>query len=262
MGKQNVLIQGCFEDPKPLRDWITDCPKTMPVALRPTTYGHHEVPSKRNSKPIADYKVFSQEAQQTEFGLFLHGKNAVVHWTHGEGTLWSECQLWFKSKLWFESACIADAASYCEQLLSEWSDIDCYYAFGAHWSEYRARNGYEYAVGDKGGKREGWAGRNYTKYVPGLYWLNYFSRQYIETMKIDYNIIANELSSRVHSLRAGVVLCLYHKPTDWIDKNESVRGFLRTNKQFFNIEDVPTPGRILTSKESLEWSSKIFQEWR
>lgn len=257
MNTESLLIEGYFTDTASLRRWIGQCPEGLPAPLRPTTYGQHEVRNKRNSKPVEDESVF--RAYLTEKGTgFLHGSRILIDWSFHErekSKLGSECKIWAKSGR------IAELAAHGEQLLAEWSAAHCRYAFGAMWSEYRARNGYSYAIGTKGHRCEGWAGRDNTKYAPGLYWINYFSHEYAAAMKINPDAIAAELGSTLLVVEHGTVLRLYDAPENWISNVDRVAEVLRRHKGFFNIENVPLPVHPLDLREDLEWGSRIFQNW-
>lgn len=246
------LLESMNLDPDDLRRWASACPDVLPGRYHPEKFGTHEVPRKSNSWPMTDRAKY-EELLIRHNGCFLHGKGWMIDLTiSSSSNVASTCILWLKSY----SSYHLESILHVVQSLAQ---HNCYYAFGASWAEYRARNGYT-TMGLLG-RGEGWAGRAFRRYVPGLYWLNYFSQQYTREMCIPLDSIVSELGAAQMVLSDGVLLRLYEHPERWTEFEPSVAAYLRTHQPFFSISSVKMPDRLLGPREDLEWSRQIHKDW-
>lgn len=139
-------------------------------------------------------------------------------------------------------------------LIRMWDECGCSYAYGAAWSERRNRNGLK---DDRG---EDWAGRDSRRYVPGLYWLNYFSRDYRDRFEIDVSSLAQRTGGRIEPLTNGDLLTLYDRPEQWVAQNDKVRAVIEQTRNLFSISCINVP-KNMTPREDLDWSVQLHQKW-
>lgn len=98
------------------------------------------------------------------------------------------------------------------------------------------------------------------RYVPGLYWMNYFSDEYRERHNVDVEGIARTFGREVKRLARGVLLQLYDDPADWERYDDDVKRILDSSPNFFSMSRVPRPGKI-TPAELTDFTLEISRKW-
>ena len=105
-----------------------------------------------------------------------------------------------------------------------------HYATGGIPDEYEHRNGTTVFFTDgQGGSAHLWFGRDYRRYVPGLYWLNYFSREFRDKHQIDVDVLAQRTGARIQEMVNGYLVRLYDSPTQWIECRDRIDEVIRHN---------------------------------
>jgi hypothetical protein len=105
----------------------------------------------------------------------------------------------------------------------------------------------------------GWVGEDHHKYIPGLFWINYWSREYTGTRDVNPHSIVSRLGGKVTSLQNGVIFRLYDRAVDWIDKQRDVDDFLESSEAFFSMRRVGIP-QIRTPKDTMKFI-ETCQKW-
>lgn len=103
-------------------------------------------------------------------------------------------------------------------------------------------------------------GQDLTRYVPGLYWKNYFSREYLEQRGLAIEGIAEALDGRLQACGDGVVLTLYNSPADWKESSDRIDEFLLANPAFFSIRRICTR-RVENTLEIHDYMKSITDRW-
>jgi hypothetical protein len=105
-----------------------------------------------------------------------------------------------------------------------------------------------------------WFGRDFRRYVPGLYWLNYFEAGYLRERGVDLQEIILVLPGKLTNLQNGIVLQLYEKPSDWQQYSSQVDDVLSRANGFFSRRRVVLPP-VTTLREVFDVSAQIDKQW-
>ncbi len=133
------------------------------------------------------------------------------------------------------------------------------YGFACDTEEREARN--QYIVRYELGKSYGWFGRDFERYVPGLYWANWFSKRYVKHIGIDPLQLHAQLGGELRAVDdRGDLLVLFDSPFAWKSHYEHVGNVIRRTDRVFSRDQVELP-RVLGAREHDEWSAWVFREW-
>lgn len=231
--------------------WLREGLGTLPTGARPTHFGIAERPRRTVENEISrhdDYRRFLDDAGDN---CFLYGPSFKIYTSVFDDRSSSVSLVCHKDR----HELIANA---CD-ILKSWSDFGAIYGYGCEFSEFIDRH--EYAIElCEGGRSLGWCGRDFTRYVPGLYWLNYFSNLYCNKMSIDVECLRRALDARLLEYRGGVILQLYEHPRDWPKHAHRVRKVIDETQAFFSKRRVPV-APALPMREVNDWWSAIAREW-
>lgn len=151
------------------------------------------------------------------------------------------------------------------RLLEGWIPVlDCgglYYATGGTPAEFEHRNGWSLTYPDGKVGAHGWVGRDYDRYVPGLYWLNYFSGEFAERHAIGFRPMQEEIGAEVQALSAGWMVRLYDAPEHWTKFKNTVDDYLFQTAGFFSKRRVVAPVAVDTPREALDILVEIGRAW-
>ena len=250
MTDYRLLIKAYFDEPNHVVDWQRHGLVRLPDHIRPTHFGLDELPTRSEANAIENREQFDAFLNAHECGCF-YGEGFSID-TSIFDNIPSEINVW---------STIADAraSEYGQPLFESWSEYGIVYGFGAAIAEQRARNGYEARLAS-GGTSEGWFGRDIRRYVPGLYWLNYFSEKYLDEHPLDVRAIAATLQGHVSPIGKGFLLKLYEQPDEWQAKADDVQRIVDQTAGVFSRTDVEVP-QGLPVIEHLAWSERIFKQW-
>ncbi len=243
MTHDSFLLDAFFEYPEPVVAWAHSRFDQLPDDLAPTHFADSEHMVRKPTHSIANERCFSEFLRLHGGSGFYHGRRCSYDVTPydnrpSEITLWGDAEDERFPRLG-------------ERLLELWEPLGMIYAFAGTWDEYRARNGYE--LQRPGGRsRSGFYGRDFRRYVPGLFWLNYFSDQYASQQSIDLEGIVADLGGRLFRLAHGWGLRLYDQPTDWSHRSEEVQRRIRNTPGFFQKPPLELP-LGLSPREELDW---------
>jgi len=130
-------------------------------------------------------------------------------------------------------------------LLPDFCRGEILYGYAGMAREIDHRNGYTVRLVESGsGCGHGWVGRDYDRYVPGLYWLNVFPHEYIARHALDIAGLAARTGGKVHEFDWGVVLQLYESPELWVDKADRIDEIIYDTPGFFSKRRVDIPATI------------------
>lgn len=121
------------------------------------------------------------------------------------------------------------------------------YAYAGMDGEIDHRNGYLMRyTNTEGGFVHGWLGRDFHHHVPGLYWLNYFSREYTRKHSIDIADLAQRTGGTATELPNGHMLRLHDSPLEWDSRAEKIDDVIFETPGFFSKRRVTIPESVHT----------------
>lgn len=248
---ENVLLAGFFELGADVRAWIETGLEGLPSAVRPTHFGESERIRRNPTNQLSDRKRFNHFVARHRGGFFLYGTGFFVDITISTDVA-SKITFWGpRSDPRFPD--------FGPAILTCFDAHGATYGFGCDWGEYRARNGYVIHYVDRG-RSEGWCGRDFRRYVPGLYWLNYFSDAYLERFPVDLPNVVSTLKAELLPAVSGKILRLYENPLDWEERCKDVADVIHRTDYVFSIRDVVIP-TDLYQKDSLSPAASPAREW-
>jgi hypothetical protein len=252
MNKYNTILQSYYPCDNSVYTWLRNTVNCLPEQIRPTSAGTSEIMRSKEAISIADPYIYEKYIQQYNGSLWLYGRG-IKYSTATHHQIPSEIVAWVDRAK-------TDIAYYCNCLCEGWDAHNAYYGFGAHVDEYEIRNAYRILKGQHV-IMSGYLGRDCRKYVPGLYWLNYYSDQYINELKLDIESIAYRLNVKLHKLRNGILMKLYDDPSSWREHEDMVKYVVANTSNMFSIDKVDLPIHDMTSRAQLIWMDEIHQKW-
>lgn len=232
-------------------DWIVRVGECIPSPCQPLYFGASERFDKRRVFPFSDTAALRKRTKEHQSAA-LHGEGLYIDaapWDRDYGRVIA----------YFRSAQIGTAA------VSSWfralERCKLNYARACLSKEYDHRHKItiDFAGGNSG-HLLAYIGRNYTKYVPGLYWLNYFSNTYIQRMNLDVHAIAKQAAAATTSVEGGYFLQLYEWPHEWELSSERVDTLLEGCHCFFSLRKAQIP-RTIEEHKATDLIFKIGREW-
>lgn len=103
-------------------------------------------------------------------------------------------------------------------------------------------------------------GEDISRYVPGLYWMNYLSRGFQKERKVDLRS-AIELANCVDEDERGVILKMFDHPFDWEQHTKSIDDVLAESQSFFSMRNVANPPDNLSLAEYSRFQRSISIDW-
>lgn len=227
------LIEGLFKSADGVERWVTCEMPDLSPPVRPDRFSRDEEPKKGEVWPISDKRRFEEFRAENHSGYFLIGKGSYYDVGPHDNP----------RKVCFYCRSAKRATNFGNEILDSFANCSAVYGFGSSWEEYEARNRYVlHFVGR--GRVLGFLGRDFNRYVPGLYWLNYISDRYRKAVPVPWEAIAEQTGRELRKTSNGVVLQLYDKPSDWQQKDEVIKQVIRDTENIFSIEDVEFPAGV------------------
>lgn len=250
----NLLIEANFEKKADVLRFPLDGLAELPEPVRPTHFGMEERPRRRPANEIANTERFHRFVRSARGGFYLYGAGCTFEISpdhvRPEEPPWSE--IVFLAHLKGFRPALGKA------IMEIFFRFGAVYGFGADWDEYDERNGYTLQFIDKGSVH-GFLGRDFRRYVPGLYWLNYFSDDYRNDKGMEVGDIAEELGGTVLTTPGGTILQLYNGPADWRERNDAVCRIIDETPNVFSKRDVEFPTGV-TRMEYIHGDASNFED--
>ncbi len=96
--------------------------------------------------------------------------------------------------------------------------------------------------------------------IPGLYWLNYFSLEYLEEHPFDIERISSFLRAQLERREDGYFLQLYDEPSQWEAAAGDTDIVLQAEDAFFSMTHVKPPEHM-SFVELTQFLHEVNQEW-
>lgn len=243
------MLRLFFLSPTPLLDWV-ERGVPMPACVELEYFGSGERPRRKPQFRIDNKKCFA-EYRSKGFPLTLFADDT-----------WCDVQCWPDRDDLVHSMSFYDYADegtrhleLAREVMSFMDSVGADYGVAAESAEADRRNALVWA-----GRNRMNVGRDIRKYVPGLYWLNYFGQRYVEMHNLDLAEITERLGGELVPLTHGHFLQLYPLAADWITGDGEVSTFLASHPKYFSIDGLPRPGDF-REDGSVVMSSEIFRRW-
>ena len=150
-------------------------------------------------------------------GYFLHAKSATYSInTLEDASLFIECSNDDVAKI----------------LVDQFANCRVHYAFACEFDERVHQN--RISVKKNYGIDEQWVGRDYKKYLPGIYWLNLVPKSMLEHNGVDINSVKAVSFIFREVGNDSYLFQLYPNSSDWLEHTKSIDAWrLNTHGVFF-----------------------------
>ena len=234
MDSKLAILEVVVDDPSCVLRWVTDEISRLPEELRPTELSRWERPKRHQVHPLSDRKVVREHLSACGGGFFLRGRKFKYEVNLGV----SDASI----TLWIDQG-DTRLLSLHKELFMILEPIGYTYGFSSSWSEYCHRNEYKFKFSD-GGSSTSFVGRAHKRYVPGLYWVNYFSDEYRDAMSLSLENIAAQSQAILTRLQRGTILRIYDRPVDWISNIETIDDVVFATPGFFSKRRIELPPNL------------------
>ncbi|MCK6499053.1 MAG: hypothetical protein L6Q38_06185 [Nitrospira sp.] len=245
---EGLNVDAYFTQAQAVWSWLDESMAELPEEIRPTHFGNEQRIRRKALNAIADRERFDHfRSKKQGGGFFLHGDRISVLLSPYPGAV--------PSSIWVSmSKGDPRFVRHASTFLASFARHGAVWGFAGEWDEYTARNQYRIVYVDRG-SCTGLVGRDFRRYVPGLYWLNYFSNDYVRRMEIEVEALAARLGGIVTPITEGKILRLYEAPSDWTARRREVEDVIHQTKNFFSIRNVHIPTNLaMVNPDGFRWS--------
>ena len=174
----------------------------LPKAFIPLYFSENEVGVDKSNNRCSDTAKYEQFKAENTLGYFLHSDSCLIDisFSGEKGSIFFDVK---KQKAFMEIS----------KLMEFFSVEGIHYAMACEWDEWRYRNGLVKTIGNS--TIENWVGRDYRKYLPGLYWLNLIPQTLFEQLGIDQEKIVEAAYSSQSLNNSFILLKMYEMPQNW-----------------------------------------------
>lgn len=148
----------------------------LPKEFVPIYFSENEVGIDKENDKCSNLERFERFKSQNDLGFFLHSESSLINISFSGDT--SSIFIEVKRK---------KAIPKIVDLLRVVARENIQYAFACDWEEWRYRNGLVKTIGKS--TIENWVGRDYGRYLPGLYWCNLIPDSMFERLNINKEMI-------------------------------------------------------------------------
>jgi hypothetical protein len=250
-------LHAYFSEPQPVADWIAQG-APLPGIARFTHFGDHEWPKRMAANDISNRTAFDAYRKHGSGGLYSPGFRLDFHltWQPAEVTFW---EYWNpRAKPHTLQLGVVNQAAPLFYALDTLRPMFGYAALSAEWQE---RHLYKYTPYWSERPSTAPVGQNPARYVPGLYWMTYFSKDYAATWDVDLDALAQRLDGDLRRLAYGTVLRLFERPEAWLEYHGRISQALASMPQFFSLDRVEVLPPELTLREITGELCRVTKPW-
>lgn len=135
------------------------------------------------------------------------------------------------------------------------------YASASRPDEYGRRNLFKYDVWGNGKASSSPVGRDLNRYIPGIYWLTYFSYDLITERNISTEELVSLGARATQVDGCGMLIQFGDSPDDWEQYDDIISQYLRTDDRFFSVERIVAPPNM-SPREYMEYIRAGLDVWR
>lgn len=249
---EGSVVEAHFTDAQCVSRWVDRTMSGLPQELRPTHFGDAERIRRGPNNEIADHERFDYFRSKNQGGsYFLYGEGLSIFLLPFDRV---------PSSIWVSMPKDdVRLLRHGKSLLESFAHCGAVWCFGSLREEHVARNQFYMKYVD-GGDITCFIGRDFRRYVPGLYWINYFANDYIRQMEIDVPALAERLGGAITELPQGMILRLYDRPGEWQARRKEVEDAIHQSKNFFSMRNVPIPTN-LSCKNPKDFMWSPSKDW-
>lgn len=253
MSGRDLFIEAQCLEKAPVVTFLEEQLVSLPSEFHVSYFGGGERPVKRPQFETANREYFHEYLRQKEYGVALFGDGfSLMAWAR-DG-LPSRLLLHVRKMH-------PERIGQVPALFELFDKMGMVYVRASLYDEEDARNGYSFRhTVSSPSTGHGWVGRDFRRYVPGLYWQNYLSDSYAEQHGIRIAELAAELGVRPVRLTHGFLLRLYESPLDWREHASRIDEIVFNTPGFFSKRRVSIP-EFVPLRESIEVLGRIEREW-
>lgn len=257
------MIEMYFDSQEPVIDWLK-AGAPMPDGGEITHFGDGERPVRKPQFEIADQRRYAEYLRRRGYGATLFGARFFVCASPSERVP-SEISFYpfesrsEKKKAEHEAALLALA----HELFQRFDARGAVYGFAGEHEEWRHYNLYKWPC-SRGSQRFNTSpsGKDFKRYVPGVYWMNYFSNAYADSRRIAIEPLAATLGGEVTRCPNGVIWRAFPDHRQWREHASKLADFVAGDDRFFSLRRLPPVPDGLSPPEEMAFMHKLWVDWR
>lgn len=248
------MIEIYFNSKDPIIDWLKSG-APMPPGGEFTHFGNSERPLRKPQFEIADRPRYAEHLRRHEYNPTLFSSHFnVMPFVSDRVT----CDLTFfpfegrseKKNAEHEAALLALA----EPLLQQFDARGAVYGFAAETKERFHYNLYKWPARSLPGRfNTAPMGKDISRYVPGVYWMNFFSNAYARDRQVDIEMAADALGGELVRCENGLIWRVYPDHREWRDHAPRISEFVKNDERFFSLSSVPAIPKGLSLREESDF---------
>lgn len=190
---------------------------SLPEEYKPLFFSEAEAKFDKNNR-WEDKVNLKRFIENNSLGFYLRSKSCVFNFSFsGED---SSIFIEIKRKQGFK-----DAAT----VIKKFSQMEVAYGYACIWDERLYRNGTKKDFGVT--TIESWIGRDFRRYLPGLYWANIISKSALEGINSEKIL---KYAFQAHSFDGGnSYIQMFEKPNDWENYAPVIDDICSTDENIF-----------------------------
>ncbi|MGH8049592.1 MAG: hypothetical protein ACREPB_02920 [Arenimonas sp.] len=237
------MIEACFYFPNNCLDTVIETLLQLPDKIRPSRFSHDEGVKKAKDL-IADSERFHAFLKKATSGFFLHGEHSVYSFRIAKS---------IEFVLDIDGISEDDAGS----LLRCLGPLGVSFAYAAEGSERKHRN--RVIKNASYGTHEAWVGRDWRRYIPGIYWSILVPVTLAETVGVPLDQL-KQAAKQTEEISPGIWLMrFYDSSADWQLHADKLDALCAEIPGIFVIKPVRM---LFESSDTFLNATAVLNEWR
>lgn len=199
----------------------------LPDPIKPIIFSEDDKKPKNNK--VSDTEKLNDFIKDNTLGFNLYAEQASF-----DISLFNGLSKARKSSVFLE---LLDDSHYplFDIFLMRFAALGVDFGFAGEWNEYIYRNNYSTVIGLN--HISTWVGRDFRKYIPGLYRSTYISRNLAEEHNVDIKTVRQKAEDSKDS-EVGTLLRFYDNPKNWKKYANDLDDLCSYLDGVFSIKDV------------------------
>ena len=179
-------------------------------------------------------------AKGNSSGFILYSPRAEYHISYAD---FGDCSLYVLMDNFQES----------RNFVLEMSKIDLLYGYACLPEEREHRN--RVVINKDYGQHQAWVGRNFRKWLPGLYWINIIPENLVKAHNLNIDNLFDFSEYKVEKKFNNYIIECYADPSEWVRQTEKIDRICSETEGIFSKSEAVLD--IVRAKSYMETSEKM-----
>lgn len=232
--------------------WILSMVKSIPPPFSPTRFSESEKVPRSTRNSLANTDSVLRYMARGKPWYYFHSGGYFIYITFVKETM-TDLAVYGNDEEAF-TAVVRHLASY-------FSRGELYYGNAATDMQHIHCNGFDVKIeNSSSGTMKGFIGRDFRRYVPGLYWGNAFSDEYIAAHNLDIRSMCSACRGTFERIPSGYWVQFGNTPGEWLQYMQLVDNYVATTANFFSLRTVSVP-LVVSLREAGHLAGKLGAQW-